>query len=142
MKNKFVLLIASLTLFLSIFGCSYYNPLESSSNSSRNSNSQTSKSNDKSLSDKAIDSTVGKEKIGIPECDEVVDFFAEQAKSEDDNFATKAAREYALNAIRESFKQSIEENKNDKDRMARECRKFKDQLDKYKAGEDKKKSEK
>jgi len=130
MKNKFVLLLSLAILFASVLGCSYYNPLQDSSNSATNDN--------RTLSDKAIDSTVGEEKIGIPECDEVVDFFADQAKSADDDFLTKAAREYALNTIRESFKQSIEENKGDKTAMAKECRKFKTQLDKFKAEEDSK----
>jgi len=127
MKNKFVFLISLAILFVSVLGCSYYNPLESSSNSATNDN--------RTMSDKAIDSTVGGEKIGVPECDEIVDFFAEQAKSPDDDFITKAAREYAIGKIRESFKQSIEEHKGDKQMMAKECREFKTQLDKFKAEE-------
>ncbi len=127
MKNKFVFLISLAILFVSVLGCSYYNPLESSSNSATNDN--------RTMSDKAIDSTVGGEKIGVPECDEIVDFFAEQAKSPDDDFITKAAREYAIGKIRESFKQSIEEHKGDKTAMAKECREFKTQLDKFKAEE-------
>ena len=128
MKNKFVLLITLAILFVSVLGCSYYNPLEDSSNSASNDN--------RTLSDKAIDSTIGEEKLGIPECDEIFDFFAEQTKSKDDDFITKAAREYALNTIRESFKQSIEEHKGDKTAMAKECRKFKTQVDKFKAEEE------
>jgi len=128
MKNKFVLLITLAILFVSVLGCSYYNPLEGSSNSASNDN--------RTLSDKAIDSTIGEEKLGIPECDEIFDFFAEQTKSKDDDFITKAAREYALNTIRESFKQSIEEHKGDKTAMAKECRKFKTQVDKFKAEEE------
>lgn len=85
------------------------------------------------MSERAIDSTIGEEKIGVPECDEIIDFFAEQAKSEDDDFVTKAARGYAMNKIRESFRQSIEENKGDTVKMAKECKDFKRQLDKYKA---------
>ncbi|HLM59596.1 MAG TPA: hypothetical protein VK308_02220, partial [Pyrinomonadaceae bacterium] len=50
----------------------------------------------------------------------------------DDDFVTKAAREYALNKVRESFKRSIEEHKGDKAAMAKECRQFKTQLDKFK----------
>ncbi len=125
MKNKFVFAVSTAVLFISVLGCSFYNPLESSSNSAANDN--------RTLSDKAIDSTIGEGKIGVPECDEVLDFFADQAKSPDDDFVTKAAREYALNTIRESFKQSIEEHKGDKAAMAKECRKFKTQLDKFKA---------
>jgi hypothetical protein len=49
-----------------------------------------------------------KAKLAFPECDEIFNFFADQAKSPDDDFVTRAAREYALNKIRERLKQSIE----------------------------------
>lgn len=124
MKNKYALSFSFAVLFISVLGCSYYNPLESSSNSTANDN--------RTLSDKAIDSTVGRGKIGVPECDEIIDFFGDQAKSADDDFVTRAAREYALNQIRDRFKQSMEENKNDKAAMAKNCREFKTQLDKFK----------
>lgn len=132
MKNKFGLFIGISALMVAVLGCSYYNPLQGSSNTAANDN--------RSLSDKAIESTLGGEKIGIPECDEIIDFFAEQSKSKDDNYFTKATREYVLNTVRESFKQSLEENKNDKVKMAKECRKYKDQIDKYKSEEDKTKT--
>ncbi len=127
MKNKFVLSISLAVLLVCILGCSFYNPLESSSNSAGGDN--------RSLSDKAIDSTVGESKIGVPECDEMFNFFADQAKSPDDDFVTKAAREYALNKIRERLKQSIEKHQGDTAAMARECRKFKTELDKFKTEE-------
>ena len=132
MKNKFASLISLAVLFVSILGCSYYNPLDGSSNSA---------DDNRTLSDKTIDATIGKEKIGVPECDEIVDFFADQTKSADDDFITKAAREYALNQIRESFKQSMEEHKGDKTAMAKDCREIKTQLDKFKT-EDNTNSEK
>jgi hypothetical protein len=127
MKNKSVLLVSFTILLVSVLGCSFYNPLESSSSNSADSN--------KTLSDRAIDSTVGNEKIGIPECDEILDFFAKQSESPDEDFVTKAARQYALNKIRESFKQTIEENKGDPVKTAKECREVKTQLDKFKAEE-------
>jgi len=139
MKNKSVALIASLILLISVLGCSFYNPLEGRSDAPKNNDSQTTKSDNKSLSDEAIDTTVGEEKIGVPECDEIIDFFADQSKSEDDDFVTKAARQYALNKVREGFKQSIEENKGDTAKMAKECKEFKIQLDKFKAEDDRKK---
>ncbi len=127
MKNKFAFFISLTILFVAVLGCSYYNPLQSNSNSAANDN--------RTMSDKAIDSTVGGEKIGVPECDAIVDFFAERAKSPDDDIITKAAREYAIGKIRESFKQSMEEHKGDKTAMAKECRDFKAQLDKFKSEE-------
>jgi hypothetical protein len=127
MKNKFVFLVSTGVLFISVLGCSFYNPLEGGSNSAGGDN--------RTLSDKAIDSTIGNEKIGVAECDEVFNFFADQAKSPDDDFVTKAAREYALNKIRERLKQSIAEHRGDTAAMARECRKFKTELDKFKTEE-------
>ncbi len=132
MKNTFVSLASLTILFITVLGCSFYNPLADSSNSAGGDN--------RTLSDKAIDSTIGESKIGVPECDEILDFFADQTKSPDDDFVTKAARQYALNKIRESFKQSVEEHRGDTAAMARECRKFKTQLDKYKAENDNKQS--
>lgn len=139
MKNKFVLLLTFTVLLISALSCSFYNPLESRSNAPTNNDSRTPTSENESLSDKAINSTVGEEKIGVPECDAIIDFFADQSTSEDDDFVTKAARQYALNKVRESFKQSIEENKGDTAKMAKECREFKTQLDKFKAEDDRKK---
>jgi hypothetical protein len=127
MKNKFVFSVSLAVLFISVLGCSFYNPLEGSSNSAGGDN--------RNLSDKTIDATIGESKIGVPECDEIFNFFADQAKSPDDDFVTRAAREYALNKIRERLKQSIAEHQGDTAAMARECRKFKTELDKFKAQE-------
>ncbi len=127
MKNKFVFSASLAVLFISILGCSFYNPLAGSSNSAGGDN--------RNLSDKTIDATIGESKIGVPECDEIFNFFADQAKSPDDDFVTRAAREYALNKIRERLKQSIEQHQGDTAAMARECRKFKTELDKFEAQE-------
>lgn len=132
MKNKSALLISGALLLVSILGCSSYNPLESGSGGSANSN--------KTLTDTAIDSTVGEQKIGIPECDEIIEFFAKQTESPDEDFVTKAARQYAMNKIRESFKQTIEENRGDTVQTAKECRQFKTELDKFKTEEATKKA--
>jgi hypothetical protein len=103
------------------------------SGSTESGNSASSK--DKSLSEKSVDTTGDDEKIGVPECDEVIDFFAAQTDSPDDNFVTRATKGYFFNKVRESFKQSIEENKGDKVEMAKECVNYKKQLDKYLAEE-------
>lgn len=128
-------------LLISALGCSFYNPLRSDSNAAPGNSSQTSGSNDKTLAEKAIDSTVGEEKIGVPECDELLDAISEQSKSQDDNYVAKATREFFLNRIRESIKKSVEENKNDKTEMAKNCRDYRKQLDKFKNEDDKKKAE-
>ncbi len=146
MKNKSNLSIIFLVLLTLVLGCSFYNPL---SDSKKNDSTPTSKEKsesekDKSVSEDSPDETESEERIGIPECDELFDFFAEQTKSEDENYIVKATREFYFNKIRESIKKDLEKNKdnpNKKEDMAKNCRDYKKQLDKYKAEEEKKKSE-
>ena len=90
----------------------------------------TKDSHDKTLTDKGIDIATGNERIGVQECDDLMDSIAEQSRSEDDNYVTKAVKGYILNKIRESVRKSIEENKNDKVAMAKECKDFRVQLEK------------
>ncbi len=146
MKNKSNLSIIFLVLLTLVLGCNFYNPL---SGSKKNDSTPTSKEKsesekDKSVSEDSPDETESEERIGIPECDELFDFFAEQTKSEDENYIVKATREFYFNKIRESIKKDLEKNKdnpNKKEDMAKNCRDYKKQLDKYKAEEEKKKSE-
>ena len=70
MKNKNVFLTVFLIFLISILGCRFYNPVSESPNE----NVSTTPKN-KDLSDKVIDKTVGEERIGVPECDELLDFF-------------------------------------------------------------------
>lgn len=142
MKNKFVLSIASSALLISSLACSFYNPLKGGSDAPQNNNSTTTKSDDKSLSEKAVDSTVGEDRIGVPECDELLDYISDQSKNQNDDFVSKATREFFLNRIRESVKESVEKNKNDTEKLAKNCKDYKKQLDKFKADEDEKKNEK
>lgn len=141
MKNREISLTAALILIGATLGCSFYNPLQSGSNSAPGGNSQTSSSDNKTIAEKSIDATVGEDRIGVPECDELLDSISEQSKSRDDNYVAKATREFFLNRIRESIKKSIEENKDDKEQMAKNCRDYKKQLDKFKNEEDQKKTE-
>ena len=134
MKNTFVFLLAVTLLVAVVLGCSKINPFSEkpATNASRaNSN--------KSLTDKAVDTTVGEEKIGIPECDEAIDMLTEYANNPDDNFVVKAGKAMFVNKIKESIKKSIEENKGDKVEIAKNCKDAKTQLQKYKAEEDGKK---
>ncbi len=98
-------------------------------------------SSNKTLTDKAVDTTVDENKIGVPECDEVVDMLRDYANNPDDNFIVKAGKSMFVNKIRESIKASVEENKGDKTELAKNCREFKAELIKYKAEEDKKKGQ-
>ena len=90
----------------------------------------------KTLKDKAIDIAVGDEKIGIPECDEVMDFLNREINNPDDDFVTKAVKATALKKFKEKFREAIEENKTDKVELAKTCREFKSNLEIYKAERD------
>ena len=138
MKNKFGLTFGLAILLISILGCSFYNPLAGRSDAPPNKNSKQNSTEDKTLAEKAVDTTVGEDAIGVPECDELLDSISESSKNQSDDYVSKATREFFLNRIRESVKKSIEENKSDKVAMAKNCRDYKKQLNKFKAEEDSK----
>ena len=119
-------------LVVAVLGCSAINPFSDKGKNTSN----------KSLTDKAVDTAIGEEKTGVPECDEVLNLLAAEADNPDDNFVTKAIKATFLNKIKQSIKESVEKNKNDKTELAKNCREFKTQLEKYKADETKKKAEK
>ena len=130
MKNKSVFILSFFILLFAVFGCSSYNPLSSGSDTNTNSR-QNSKSDNKTLADKTIDSTIGEEKIGVPECDELMNKLAEQSKSSEDDYVTKATKQFFLNRIREGVRKSIEENKSDKTQLAKNCVDYQNQFDKF-----------
>ena len=123
MKNSFaIILIVSIILSVGL-GCSLAGRAQQ-------------KEDSKTLKDKAIDIAVGDEKIGIPECDEVMDFLNHEIDNPDDDFVTKAVKATALKKFKEKFREAIEENKTDKVELAKTCREFKSNLETYKAERD------
>lgn len=84
----------------------------------------------KTLTDKAVDTAVGEQQVGIPECDEALDILSEQANDPDDNFLVKAGKKTALNAFRDQLKKSLEQSNTNKVDVARYCKDFRDNLDK------------
>lgn len=132
MKNKFAVLLVLTLLIGVVLGCSSINPLAGK-------NSDTA--SNKTLTDKGVDTVVGEEKIGVAECDEVVDMLTAEMNNPDDNFVVKAGKAMVLNKIKQSIKESVDKNKNDKVEMAKNCKEFKKELDKYKVEEEKKKAQ-
>jgi len=120
MKNTFGMLVVGIVLLTASLGCGFVSRGQK----------DTKDSHDKTLTDKGIEIATGNERIGVQECDDLMDSIAEQSRSEDDNYVTKAVKGYVLNKIRESVKKSIEENKNDKVATAKECKDFRVQLEK------------
>ena len=121
MKNKIAIVVAGIFLLAAVLGCSSINPFsEKKSNTASN----------KTLTDQGVDAAVGDEKIGVPECDEVVDMLKDYANNPDDNFVVKAGKQMIVNKIRQAIKQSVEENKSDKVELAKNCKEFKTELEK------------
>jgi hypothetical protein len=58
------------------------------------------------------------------------------SQNENDSFVTQAGKRIAINKVRENLKQKIEENKTDKAKLAKDCREYKTQIDKFKTQEE------
>ena len=124
MRNKLFLLAIILVGGL---GCGLADRVQKAVSESE-SNSAANVNANKTLTDKAVDTAVGEQKIGIPECDEALDILTAQAENPDDNFVTKAIKKTALNTFRDQLKQSLEDNKTDKKEVAKFCREFRDNM--------------
>ncbi len=116
-----------LVIIIFVLGCGFVDRLKNTATAPVASNSN------KTLTDKAVDTTVGESRIGVPECDEVMDMLAAEANNPDDGFVTKAVKATFLNRIRDAIRQSVEENKGDSVELAKTCRDLKAQLEKFKA---------
>lgn len=127
--------MACTLLIIAVLGCSSINPFSDKGKSS------SPTASNKSLTDKGVDTVVGDETTGVPECDEVMDMIAAEANNPDDGYIVKATKALFLNKIKESIRKSIEENKNKNGTadLAKTCTDYKKQLEKYKAEEEAKK---
>lgn len=125
--------LLALLAIIFVLGCGLVDRIQKTATGPETANSN------KTLTDKAVDTTVGESKIGVAECDEVMDMLAAEANNPDDGFVTKAVKATFLNKIRDAIKRSVEENKNDKAELAKNCLEFKTQLQKYKAEQEAKK---
>ena len=116
-------------LLLTVLGCGITDRVQNTLDK-RTSNSNSTPVNDsnKSIGDQATENIL-REKTGVAECDELLDWVADQTKGNDDNFISKGVKEYFVNKIRQSIKESLEKNQNDKEKMAKECREIKQQID-------------
>ncbi len=126
MKNYLNIFSAVFFLLISGLGCGFIAGDETAA-PAPNSN--------RTLTDKAVDTTVGKSQIGIPECDQVMDSIEAELNNAEDNFALKAAKAVVLNRFRDSIRESFEQNPNDKESLGKTCREIKVQFDSYKAKE-------
>ena len=110
MQNKFPAIFATLIILAVGVGCGMVDRVQKTVTGSENTNANSNKT----LTDTAVDKVVGEDRIGVPECDEVMDFLVAQANDPDDNFVTKAVKTTLLNKFRDRMKRSIEEQKANK----------------------------
>ena len=120
MKSTVTLTLATVILAFAVLGCGF-NPFGGKTQSNTASN--------KSLTDQGVDTVIGEEKIGVPECDEVMNMLTAEMNNPDYNFVVNAGKGLVLNRI----KQGIEKNKKDKVELAKTCKEFRKELDKAKA---------
>ena len=125
MKDRVLAIFAILIILTVGLGCSYLNPFSGPP--------EDSPSKDKTITDRAVDTAVGEKKIGVPECDQVMDRITVELNNPDDDFVTKAVKATVLNRIKDGIKASVEENKSDTVELAKTCKEFAIQFDKYKA---------
>lgn len=127
MKNTYFASIALLLLTLSALGCSWINPFSQQQPAT---NTRAAANSNRSLTDTAVDTVTGDEKLGIPECDEVMDLITKFAENPDDGIAMRVAKGVVVNRIKEGIRTSIEQNKSDKAQLAKDCGTAKTELQK------------
>lgn len=140
MKNFRFLPFLFLIFLLLIISCNLSERLEKSVDNSNIQIANLAKSNNnsdanKTLSEKAADE-IFDEKVGIPECDDLIESFTEQDKKENEGYLEKARRQFFENTIREELKKNIRVNRNDKKAMAATCLQLKEQLNTFKPEEE------
>ena len=125
MKNSFTLLIVIPLVLATGLGCGLINSAGDAVSGTQ-----------PTLENRAIETAVGVEKIGIPECDEVADILNAEMQNPNDDFVSKAVKATVFNQIKQQFKTAVEQsqaaNNNNAD-MAKVCREFKVNLEKYRA---------
>lgn len=124
MKNSSYLVLAPLLLTAFILGCNLSERMENAvgrSNSTTGANSSTA---NRSITERAMDTAVGEEMIGIPECDDALELLAGQASDPDDGVITQALKKTALNKFRAEVKRRLDKKKANPEDTAKFCREF------------------
>lgn len=111
--------LAALLAFLT--GCSLIKP---SSPNGKTNNNQT-------LTEKAIDTAIPDAAVGIPECDEIMKMLTDQANDPNDNFAQKTAKRMFANKVKDGIKRTVDEHKGDNTEIAKTCKAFKVQIQRF-----------
>lgn len=135
MKNKInALLVLGIMVFVIGCTCTGFGPFSQSETPKSDSPATDVKKNttptpEKSLTDKATDLVTSGEKIGVAECDDLMDYFRTQIENENTDMFSKALLKTMESTFREGLRKSIEQNNQDKEQLAKFCKEFKANLD-------------
>ena len=129
-QNKFSAVYAALIALAACLGCGILDRAQKTATGSQNANSHSNKT----LTETVVDTVAGEDRIGVAECDEVMDFLTVQANDPEDNILAETARKMALNKFRQEIKRRVEEQKADRVELAKTCKEFKRNLDTSKSG--------
>lgn len=130
MKNKFAIVLVVFVMLAAALGCNW-------SFDSKSGNSSTEKPKADAPSTQGGNSNSGDSaKTGVKECDDFLDLISEDSKSPDENFVTRKLREAATDYFKEEVRKNIEENKGDKEKIAKTCRELRDNYAKDKTKKD------
>jgi hypothetical protein len=125
MKNKYnLLLVVAIMVFVIGCSCGSLTDLGSSTSEKPSNKTLTDK-----VTDKVADDVVDGETSGVQECDDLMKFLKEQAESPDDNWVTKGIKSYIIGQIKKSLRESIEKNKDDKVKLAEQCKDLRKSFD-------------
>lgn len=127
MKNKHsMLMVLPILLFIGL-GCGTVTDMASSQTEAPIANTVSNAVNNPE--------NLMREKTGVAECDQLIDFIADQSKSQDEGYIARAAKEFFFNQIRQKIKENVEQNKSNPQEMAKNCKDFKKQIDAFAAEE-------
>lgn len=138
MKNRLTFLAVLAVVVIVVLGCGSIDPFAEEKHANQpgsnrtSTNSAANSSANKSLSDQAVDTALGEQRLGVPECDALMDELTNYANDPDDGFAVKLAKSLVANKIKESVKAAIDENQTDKAQLAIVCKSLKTEFDKAK----------
>ena len=123
MKNT-VSLALILLLLSAVLGCGFFDRVQNEVAGSNNANAN------KTMTDRAVETAVGETKIGVQECDDALNLLATYVNDPNDGFVVKAGKTMLANTIRDSIKNSVEQNQTDKVQLAKDCARFKTEIEK------------
>lgn len=132
MRNGFSIVIVLAIVLSAGLGCGF---ITGSRRPSAGNGDPNSTNSNKTLTDRIVDTAVGQQKTGVPECDQVLDAIEAELNNPNDDFVTKAVKATILNRIKDGIRQSAEQNQSNKAELAKTCREFRTQFNNYKAEE-------